>query len=95
MMSMRADFFGELQKDQSLDEVSRKIEVKPLREAQLLEVVSRPPELLSARFETKHLPGDIARRAAEESVQDAGALPLLSYLLEDMWQNMVARARRW
>jgi hypothetical protein len=91
MMSMRADFFGELQNDEPLQDASRKIEVPPLREAQLREVVSRPPELLSARFETKHLPGDIARRAAEESVNDAGALPLLSYLLEDMWQNMVAR----
>ena len=91
MMSMRADFFGELQKDQPLDDVSRKIEVKPLREAQLLEVVSRPAELLSARFETEHLAGDIARRAAEESTTDAGALPLLSYLLDDMWSQMTHR----
>jgi formylglycine-generating enzyme required for sulfatase activity len=91
MMSMRADFFGELQKDQPLDDVSRKIEVKPLREAQLLEAVSRPAKLLSARFETEHLAGDIARRAAEESARDAGALPLLSYLLDDMWSQMTHR----
>ena len=39
LMSMRADFFGELQKDEPLHDVSRKIEVPPLREAQLLEVV--------------------------------------------------------
>ncbi len=91
IMSIRADFFGDLQKDQTLDDVSRKIEVKPLREAQLLEVVNRPAELLSARFETGHLAGDIGRRAAEESVNDAGALPLLSYLLDDMWQRMVER----
>ena len=92
LMSLRADFFGELQKDEPLQDVSRKIEVPPLREAQLREVVSRPPELLSARFETEHLAGDIARRAAEELVKDAGALPLLSYLLEDMWQHMVVRS---
>ena len=66
LMSMRADFFGELQKDQALDEVSRKTEVKPLRKAQLLEVVNRPAELLSAHFENDHLAGDIAQRAAEE-----------------------------
>jgi formylglycine-generating enzyme required for sulfatase activity len=88
---MRADFFGELQKDQPLDDVSRKIEVKPLRKAQLLEAVSRPAKLLSARFETEHLAGDIARRAAEESARDAGALPLLSYLLDDMWSQMTHR----
>jgi len=57
----------------------------------LLEVVKRPAELLSARFENDYLARDISRRTADESVKDAGALPLLSYLLEDMWQNMVER----
>src|SRR5262249_22297829 len=48
-------------------------------------------ELLSARFENDHLAGDIARRTAEESTKDAGALPLLSYLLDDMWSAMIGR----
>jgi formylglycine-generating enzyme required for sulfatase activity len=87
LMSLRADFLGELQKDEALDDTSRKIEVRPLREAQLLEVVSKPAALLGARFETDHLAADIARRAAEESSNDAGALPLLSYLLDDMWKS--------
>jgi formylglycine-generating enzyme required for sulfatase activity len=91
LMSLRADFLGELQKDQPLHSVYRQVEVPPLRETELHEVVSRPAALLSARFETNHLAGDIARRAAEESTKDAGALPLLSYLLDDMWQNMVGR----
>src|SRR5205085_1671342 len=34
---------------------------------------------------------DIARRTADESAKDAGALPLLSYLLDDMWKHMVER----
>ena len=63
----------------------------PLREAQLREVVSRPAALLSARFEPEQLAADIARRTAEESAKDAGALPLLSYLLDDMWTGMVTR----
>jgi formylglycine-generating enzyme required for sulfatase activity len=87
MLSIRADFFGELQKDEALDDVSHKIEVKPLREAQLREVVSKPSALLGARFGTDHLAADIAQRAAEESSKDAGALPLLSYLLDDMWRS--------
>jgi formylglycine-generating enzyme required for sulfatase activity len=91
LMSLRADFFGELQKDEPLQEFSRKIEVPPLREAQLNHVVSRPAELLSARFESGTLAADIARRTAEESAEDAGALPLLSYLLDDMWGEMVCR----
>jgi formylglycine-generating enzyme required for sulfatase activity len=87
LMSLRADFFGELLNDAPLQDVSRKIEVPPLREAQLREVVSEPAALLGARFENEHLAGDIARRAAEESSRDAGALPLLSYLLDDMWKS--------
>jgi formylglycine-generating enzyme required for sulfatase activity len=91
LMSLRADFLGALQNDEPLYAVHRKIDVPPLRKAELTEVVSRPAALLSARFETDSLAADIARRTAEESVKDAGALPLLSYLLDDMWTQMVAR----
>jgi hypothetical protein len=91
LMSLRADFSGALQNDEPLFEAYHRIEVPPLREVQLREVVSRPAELLSARFETDHLATDIARRAAEESTKDAGALPLLSYLLDDTWSQMVRR----
>src|SRR6266404_2962991 len=91
LASMRSDFLGALQNDEPLYAVHHKIDVAPLREAELREVVSRPAELLSARFETAELAADIARRAAEESAKDAGALPLLSYLLDDMWTQMVKR----
>src|SRR5262249_16430181 len=84
LMSMRADFLGELQKDEALFKVHRKIDVPPLREAELRKVVSRPAELLSARFEPTELVDYITRRTAEDSVKDAGALPLLSYTLDDM-----------
>ena len=91
LMSMRADFLGELQKDEPLFKVHRQIDVPPLREAELREVVSRPAELLSARFETAGLADIITRRTAEDSVKDVGALPLLSYTLDDMWTQMVKR----
>ena len=71
-MSMRADFFGALQNDEPLFAAHRQIDVPPLREAQLREVVNRPAELLSARFETDHLAADIARRTAEEFGQGRG-----------------------
>jgi formylglycine-generating enzyme required for sulfatase activity len=109
-MSIRSDFLGALQDDEPLFNARRQIDVPPLREAALREVVSRPAMLLGARFarepcqepvvrldrragalETEGLAADIARRAAEESAKDAGALPLLSYLLDDMWTQMVAR----
>jgi formylglycine-generating enzyme required for sulfatase activity len=91
LMSMRSDFLGELQKDEPLFKVHRKIDVPPLREAELCEVVSRPAELLSARFETDGLANIITRRTAEDSVKDVGALPLLSYTLDDMWTQMAKR----
>jgi len=90
-MSIRSDFLGALQADDSLFDARRQIDVPPLREWQLREVVSRPAALLSARFEPEGLAADIARRTAEESAKDAGALPLLSYLLDDMWTQMVKR----
>jgi hypothetical protein len=84
LMSMRTDFLGELQKDEPLHKVHRQIDVPPLREAELRDVVSRPAELLSARFETAGLVDIITRRTVEDSVKDVGALPLLSYTLDDM-----------
>ena len=68
MMSMRADFFGELQKDEALYAVHRLVSVPPLREAELHKVVSQPAKLLSARFETERLAADIAQLAAEHGV---------------------------
>ena len=91
LMSLRADFFGALQRDEALYAAHHQINVPPLREGELHNVVSRPARLLSARFETEDLAADIARRTAEESTKDAGALPLLSYLLDDMWTQMVTR----
>jgi formylglycine-generating enzyme required for sulfatase activity len=91
MMSMRTDFLDELQKDEPLYNVHRQINVPPLREAQLTDVVNRPAELLSARFETAGLADMITRRASEDSIKDVGALPLLSYTLDDMWTQMQKR----
>ena len=91
MMSLRADFFGALQNDAALFNVHRQINVPPLREAELMAVVSRPAEILGANFASPQLAADLARRTAEESTKDAGALPLLSYLLDDMWTEMVKR----
>jgi formylglycine-generating enzyme required for sulfatase activity len=89
MMSLRSDFLGALQSDEALFAARQQIDVPPLREAELREVVSRPAQLLGARFETERLIDIITRRTAEDSVKDVGALPLLSYTLDDMWTQMV------
>ena len=91
MMSLRSDFLGSLQSDKPLFKARQQIDVPPLGEAELREVVSRPAQLLGARFETEGLVDIITRRTAEDSVKDVGALPLLSYTLDDMWTQMVHR----
>src|SRR5574337_745929 len=57
MMSMRSDFYGSLQNDAPLFRTRVQIDVPPLGEDGLREVVSRPAELLGARFEPKELIG--------------------------------------
>jgi hypothetical protein len=89
MMSLRSDFLGSLQGDEPLFRARQQIDVPPLREAELREVVSRPAQLLGARFESEGLIEIITRRSAEDSIKDVGALPLLSYTLDDMWTRMV------
>jgi formylglycine-generating enzyme required for sulfatase activity len=91
MMSLRSDFLGDLQADKPLFKARQQIDVPPLGEEELREIVSRPAQLLSARFETDRLIEIISRRTAEDSVKDVGALPLLSYTLDDMWANMMRR----
>jgi TIR domain len=89
MMSMRSDFLGHLQNDRPLFKVRQYIDVPPLGETELREIVGRPAQLLAARFETEGLIDIITRRTAEDSIKDVGALPLLSYTLDDMWTQMV------
>ncbi len=91
MMSLRSDFLGHLQNDKPLFKARQHIDVPPLGEEELREIVSRPAQLLSARFETDGLVDIISRRTAEDAVKDVGALPLLSYTLDDMWTQMVRR----
>jgi WD40 repeat protein len=91
LMSLRADSLGLLQNDQHLYSVHYKIDVPPLRFEQLQQVISGPAELLEAEFDPPELATDIALRVAEDSIKDTGALPLLSYLLEDMWNEMQRR----
>src|SRR6202050_3565124 len=91
MMSMRSDFLGALQSDKPLFRAREQIDVPPLGEEELREVVARPAQMLAARFETEGLIDVISRRAADDGAKDVGALPLLSYTLDDMWTQMVHR----
>jgi tetratricopeptide (TPR) repeat protein len=91
LISMRSDFLGQLQNDEPLFAAHRKIDVPPLRETELSRVIREPARQLSARFESEELVDVITRRTLEDSAKDVGALPLLSYMLDDMWTEMVLR----
>ena len=87
LLSIRADYYGALQADAPLFAATRRIDVPPLQTDALELVIRGPAERLGARFDYSEMPAGIAAAAAGE----AGALPLLSYLLSDMWRDMQAR----
>jgi WD40 repeat protein len=85
--SMRSDYFGRLQADKPLFKCYEHIDVPPLDRAQLHEVVTAPARALGVSFED----GQTADRITAAAAAEPGALPLLSYLLTDMWAAMATR----
>jgi TPR repeat protein len=85
--SMRSDYFGRLQADEPLFKCYEHVDVPPLDSTQLHEVVTTPAQVLGVAFEDNQIADRITAAAAAEP----GALPLLSYLLTDMWASMVKR----
>jgi hypothetical protein len=85
-VSLRADYFDRLQADEPLFKCREHVDVPPLDRAQLHEVVTAPAHALDVKFEDDIIAGRITDAAAREQ------LPLLSYLLHDMWNGMVKRS---
>src|SRR5438874_100939 len=84
---MRSDYFGRLQADEPLFKCHQHVNVPPLDRAQLHDVVPAPAHALGVGFED----GQTAERITTAAAAEPGALPLLSYLLTDMWVGMVGR----
>src|SRR5262245_4866613 len=82
--SLRADYFDKLQADEPLFKCHDHVNVPPLDRAQLHEVVTAPARALGVHFENDEVANHITTAAAAEP----GALPLLAYLLHDMWAAM-------
>jgi hypothetical protein len=92
--SLRADYYGQLQADAALLPNIQRIDIPPLQADRLETVIRRPAERLGARFDSNEMPGQIAAATANEP----GALPLLSYLMSDVWSAMQERGdgtMRW
>ena len=87
LFSRRSDYYGSLQEDEALFAVTRRVDVPPMPVDALCQAIERPATALGVRFEPPAMPGYLAGATARE----AGALPLLAYLLSDMWREMQAR----
>jgi WD40 repeat protein len=83
--SLRADYFDRFQADVALFKCREHVDVPPLDRTQLNEIVTSPPRALQVVFEDDKIASRITDAAAAEQ------LPLLSYLLHDMWSGMILR----
>lgn len=87
LMSLRSDFYQNFQNDTAIFALSEKVDVLPLTQDVLADVIRKPAETLGARFEDNNMPTVIAAATDLES----GALPLLSDLLQEVWLSMLGR----
>jgi hypothetical protein len=87
LFSLRSDYYGRLQSDTALFAVTHRIDVPPMPATALQQAIERPASALGVRFH----PSEMAHFLAAATAREAGALPLLAYLLGDMWKEMQAR----
>lgn len=87
MMTLRSDYYGQLQADQGLFAITDKIDVLPLTAVQLRRALGEPVRALGARFDNTSLLDEIIRNTAMQ----ADGLPLLADLFQDLWKLMRER----
>ncbi len=84
MMSLRSDHYGFLQADTAVFPSTQVLDVPPLRQDQLAEIIRSAAGALKARFADETMSEDIAAAATGQP----GALPLLSVYLTGIWEAM-------
>ncbi len=84
MLSIRSDHYGHLQEDAPLFEACERIDVPPMDREQIECMIREPAARLGVRFENPEMVPPIAEATAREK----GALPMLSYLMSDVWETM-------
>jgi formylglycine-generating enzyme required for sulfatase activity len=86
-ISQRADYYGELQANAALFDLTEKIDIPPLKAENLELVLREPARVLGVSFESDDLAGHVVRSAEDQP----GALPLLADLFTDLWERMRER----
>ena len=87
MTSQRADYFGELQANAALFNLTEVISVPPLDTDSLALVLREPARVLGVGFESD----DLIRHVVKSAEDQPGALPLLADLFTDLWERMRER----
>ena len=87
MTSQRADYYGELQANATLFDLTEKIDVAPLKAHELALVLREPACVLGVDFESDDLVSHVVKSAEDQP----GALPLLADLFTDLWERMRER----
>src|SRR5262245_64655416 len=87
MTSQRADYYGELQANAALFDLTEKIDVPPLKTDNLALVMREPARVLGVGFESDDLVSHVVKSAEDQP----GALPLLADLFTDLWERMRER----
>ena len=87
MTSQRADYYGELQANAALFDLTENIDVPPLKADNLALVLREPARVLGVGFESD----DLIRHIVKSAEDQPGALPLLADLFTDLWERMRAR----
>jgi tetratricopeptide (TPR) repeat protein len=85
--SLRSDFYGRLQDNRPLFNVSTRIDLPPLDASQLKIVATDPLLILGARCEPEELADAIVSGADGRP----GSLALMSYFLTNLWKQMRER----
>ena len=87
LTSQRADYYGELQANARLFDLTEKIDVPPLKADNITLVLREPARVLGVGFESDDLVSHVIRAAEGQP----GALPLLADLFTDLWERMRER----
>ena len=87
MLSLGSGYLNSLDADEALSAVSQVVYVPPMASDALQQAIERPAVAFGVRFEPDEMPSIIACNI----VNQAGALPLLGYLLSEKWRQMQER----
>lgn len=87
MSSLRADYYGKMQQNRQQHEVTHLIDVLPLNSDELRLVLSEPAKKLKVQLENEYF----IDKLIEATSGQAGILPLLADLMNELWEKMQER----